>query len=965
MKKPGKYIYFAILFILPLLFYPAIYSSGWRSSSDVHAMLEFSSSLLALTAGIMVLIHFLTTGNRSFLIISCGLILIGAEELVHGIFALERIWFVILPAYNLAITTTWLGGNLLLLISFLISAAAGEKEIKASNRIMYSILFNLLSFIAATILVYFIFNSSFLPDFVKMGSTQKKITELLMGTMFIIAFFINFRIKREHISTSPIIKGLISFLLIRALVHIYIAGSRDFYDANWDVAHLLSLLSYFFPILGVWAEMLKLHHYSQLKLAELAREKEEHMRAIEALQKSEEKLNHLFSNISDVIYSVDVASQEFNYLSPSFTRLTGYTFEDIKKTGGRKKFVQKVVDASTFKEWEEFLLKLDKDQSQKDFNYETLWHCKDGTYKYLSDHWIPIFVNGKIDSTYGILTDVTQRKLSEQILTNQNISLSRINQVAIGFSKLSFNDSLEDFITKQAKEISGASLVIFSVFDSAKRRLLPVNIETDEEYSREINSILADYLNGTQIELSEAEYQNLLSGTTRRMDNLTDASCGGISDPAGKKIQTILDINRFIVLVYVIQGNIFGTTILGMTSGLHDPSNEILENFNHFTAAALQQRHSEKVTRESEEKFRTLFEKAKDGIILINLNRDYILINEAFAKIHGYSIPEIEEIKLENLNTPETNSKAEERIRRILHGDTSQFVVTHYHKLGKIITLDVASSIINLGDDKYIIAFHRDITDKLIAEDELKAKMAELTMLNAELEKYIYANQELKQFTYIASHQLQEPIRTVSNFSNIIEEDFSEALGYEGVKHLHIIRDASKRMAKLIDSLLDYSQLGRNKTMDYIDCNKLVETVISDLDSQIDESKAEIIVNHLPYLHIYQVEFRQLFYNLLSNAIKFRKENTRPEVIISSWKQDDSWLFAVADNGIGIDPEHFEKIFDIFQRLHIDENIYKGKGIGLAYCNKIIQIHNGEIWVESEPGKGSTFYFSIPVINID
>ncbi len=127
--------------------------------------------------------------------------------------------------------------------------------------------------------------------------------------------------------------------------------------------------------------------------------------------------------------------------------------------------------------------------------------------------------------------------------------------------------------------------------------------------------------------------------------------------------------------------------------------------------------------------------------------------------------------------------------------------MTHYHKLGNIITLDVAASIINLGDEKYIIAFHRDITDKLNAEDELKKKMDELTRMNEELEKYIYANQELKQFTYIASHQLQEPIRTVSNFSKIIEEDFSEALGGEGVKHLHIIRDASKRMAKLIDLL--------------------------------------------------------------------------------------------------------------------------------------------------------------------
>jgi PAS domain S-box-containing protein len=963
MKKIGNYIYFLLLFLVPLLFYPAIHASGWRSSSDIHAMLEFSSSLLALTAGIMVLIHFLTTGNRSFLIISCGLIIIGAEELLHGIFSLERIWFVILPTYKLAITTTWLGGNVLLLISVLISAGAGEKEIRSSNRIMYSVLFNVMSFIAASFLVYLIFNSPFLPDFVKLGSSQKKITELLLGTLFLAAFFIHFKTRGEQIHTSPIIKGLVSFLLIRSLVHFYIAGSRDFYDANWDAAHILSLLSYFFPILGVWTEMLKLHHYSEVKVTELARETEEHMKAIEALKESEEKLNHIFSNITDVIYSVDIESGEFNYLSPSFARLTGYSSDDIKKMGGREKFIQKVVNATTFEEWDRFLLTLNKDQSQKDFNFETLWHCKDGTIKYLADHWIPVYVNGKLDSTYGILTDVTQRKLSEQILTNHNNSLSRINQVAIGLSKLLFNDSMEDFIGKQAKEISGASLVIFSAFDRAKHKLIPVNIETGAEYATEVDALLSDYLKGPQIEISETSYKDLSGGITRRMDNLNDASFGAITGTTGSRIQTLLGIDRFIVLVYEIHGNIFGTTILGMHETLLDPADEILENFSHFAAAALQQRDTERVTRESEEKFRTLFEKAKDGIILINLNRDYLLINESFASMHGYTIKEIENIKLENLNTPETDSKAEARIRMILQGDTSSFVVTHYHKLGNVVTLEVAASIINLGEEKYIIAFHRDITDKLVAEDELKTKMAELTRLNEELEKYIYANQELKQFTYIASHQLQEPIRTVSNFSKIIEEDFSEALGFEGVKHLHIIRDASKRMAKLIDLLLDYSQLGRNKILDYTDCNKLVETVIADLESLIDETKAEIIVNHLPYLHIYPVEFRQLFHNLISNAIKFKKVNTRPEITISSWRRNDSWLFAVADNGIGIDQVHFGKIFDIFQRLHQDENIYEGKGIGLAYSKKIVQIHHGEIWVASEEGKGSTFYFTIPVIN--
>jgi light-regulated signal transduction histidine kinase (bacteriophytochrome) len=254
------------------------------------------------------------------------------------------------------------------------------------------------------------------------------------------------------------------------------------------------------------------------------------------------------------------------------------------------------------------------------------------------------------------------------------------------------------------------------------------------------------------------------------------------------------------------------------------------------------------------------------------------------------------------------------------------------------------------------------ITDLKKVEGDLTNKNIELARLNEELEQFTYANQELNQFAYTASHQLQEPIRTISNYLNVIKEDYASLLDRNVLGYFNTIEDATKRMAELINSLLDYSRLGRNKKLVHVDCNQLIDKVISDLNYVISSSDANIVVSDMPVLSLYEIEVHQLFQNLIKNSIKFQKKGARPEIQIVSEKLDRKWQFSVTDNGIGIDPRHFERIFQIFQRLHTNEEEYEGKGIGLAYCKKIVQMHLGEIWVNSNPGKGSTFYFTIPVL---
>jgi light-regulated signal transduction histidine kinase (bacteriophytochrome) len=222
---------------------------------------------------------------------------------------------------------------------------------------------------------------------------------------------------------------------------------------------------------------------------------------------------------------------------------------------------------------------------------------------------------------------------------------------------------------------------------------------------------------------------------------------------------------------------------------------------------------------------------------------------------------------------------------------------------------------------------------------------------------------EMEQFIYIASHDLQEPLRTLLNYIQLLEEDYPEQLSGEIGDHLGEMKSAITRMGVLVRSLLDYGRLGQHKVLALTDVSRVVKEVLADLNTLIKTTHTTIEIEYeLPDLYVYETELRQLFQNLINNAIKFRKQDTAPIIKIGCIRHDDYYEFFVSDNGIGIDPKHFDKIFLMFQRLHKEE-VYKGYGVGLAYCHKIVDMHGGRIWVESEPGKGSVFRFTILMMN--
>lgn len=246
----------------------------------------------------------------------------------------------------------------------------------------------------------------------------------------------------------------------------------------------------------------------------------------------------------------------------------------------------------------------------------------------------------------------------------------------------------------------------------------------------------------------------------------------------------------------------------------------------------------------------------------------------------------------------------------------------------------------------------KEITVRKETQIELKKTMVELER----------SNKELQQFAYVASHDLQEPLRMVVSFLQLLSKRYEGKLDKDADEFIGFAVDGAVRMQRLIQDLLTYSRVNANEgEYKRVGLNTILGQVRFNLEKMISENSAILITQDLPQIVCDETLMVRLLQNLIENAIKYRREEL-PYILVSAKEQEDEWIFSVQDNGIGIEKQYYERIFEIFQRLH-GKNEYPGTGIGLAVCHKIIERHNGRIWIESELGKGSTFYFAIPKEN--
>ena len=370
---------------------------------------------------------------------------------------------------------------------------------------------------------------------------------------------------------------------------------------------------------------------------------------------------------------------------------------------------------------------------------------------------------------------------------------------------------------------------------------------------------------------------------------------------------------------------------------------------------------NEQQQREQDILYRSVVESTGFGVIIANSEGIIIESNEAFVKMLEYDRKEeLIGKKIGTITGPNNLSGNVVKQKKLKTGELKSIYVFKQYiaKSGKLI--DVQTNIVGRYNDEgkligYLATIY-NLSQRINFEHRIASLLEEVKKSNVELKR---SNQELEQFAYVASHDLQEPLRMVGNFVQLLEEEMGTRMNDEEKLYVNYIVDGVTRMSELIQDLLQYSRVGRaDMKMVKIDPNKIIDKKLQDLALRIKETKTEIIMGEMPEL--ITCEPNQLgivFYNLINNAMKFNK-STVPQVAINCEENQNKYIFSIKDNGIGIDKKNYLQIFEIFNRLHRKEE-YKGTGIGLALVKRIVLKHHGEIWVDSELGKGTTFFFSI------
>jgi PAS domain S-box-containing protein len=357
--------------------------------------------------------------------------------------------------------------------------------------------------------------------------------------------------------------------------------------------------------------------------------------------------------------------------------------------------------------------------------------------------------------------------------------------------------------------------------------------------------------------------------------------------------------------------------------------------------------------RRSAQEIRDLYDSAPCGYHSFDADGVLLRMNATELSWLGYERDEVVgRMDVRDLLTPESAERWPS-LRNMLMSSGALHDVEYelVRRDGTTFPVSLSASVVRDDDGNFVMSRSTvfDITERVRARAELAGVATDLQRSNTELE----------QFAYAASHDLAEPLRTISSFGQMLSRRYADELDEKGQRFLGHITEGAARMQRLIDSMLVYSRIGRTESVrTEVDARKLVEQVVASLGAAIEATGARVDVGALPPVIASPDQLGQVFQNLLANALKFAAPDRPPELAVSAEREEGAWRFTVADNGIGVEPRHADRIFQMFQRLHTRDE-YEGTGIGLALCVRVAERHGGRVWVDSEPGVGSRFHFTI------
>jgi PAS domain S-box-containing protein len=406
---------------------------------------------------------------------------------------------------------------------------------------------------------------------------------------------------------------------------------------------------------------------------------------------------------------------------------------------------------------------------------------------------------------------------------------------------------------------------------------------------------------------------------------------------------------------------LIGREVAGVLEFFRDrpaaPDHALLEAMTHIgvqLGRVVERGRAREALRSSEARFAGIISISSDAIVSTDEEQRITLFNQGAENVFGYAAAEVLGQPLDLLipersrpsHAAQVRGFGESAVASRRMGERGR--ISGRRKGGEVFPADASISRLELGGRRIYTAVLRDVTDRVRGEEELAARTGELERSNAELE----------QFAYVASHDLQEPLRMVASYTQLLARRYRGRLDEDAEEFIGYAVDGVTRMQALINDLLAYSRVGtRGGAFEPVDTGAVLDRVLASLGPAMEDAGATVTHGPLPTVRGDAVQLGQLLQNLVGNAVKFRGD-APPRVHVSAERGPGEWVFSVADNGIGIDPEYAERIFVIFQRLHTRAE-YPGTGIGLAICKKIVERHGGRIWPEPAPGGGTVFRFTL------
>ena len=625
------------------------------------------------------------------------------------------------------------------------------------------------------------------------------------------------------------------------------------------------------------------------------------------LRISNERFKLVSEAISDAIWDWDL-TQNTIFWGRGYHTLFGFP-EDMAQVDENAWFEN--IHPEDYPEIWKSILEARENPDQKYWSGEYRFRKYDGTYAYVFEKTVIIRDDtGKVTRMVGALQDITKDKETENYLkllnsvvtnTTDAILITSAFEKGKGYPVIYSNKAFTEMTGYAEKEIIGKD---------------PNFLQGKESNSTELKKLNQNLRNGKSSKFQIINYRK--DGTPFWVDLI---------------ILPVSNKNRKITHWIGIQRDI------------------------------TEQKKSEQELKEMIERYKLVSEATNDAIWDWDIQKNIHFWGEGFSKLFGV-----------DLNTKK-NSPEEWSSR--IHPEESHFVINYLNQLlenksqnkfsieykfrrkdgSYANVLDSGTVIRNKsGKATRLVGAVQDISKRKEYESSLQLLNETLQKANKELE---ISNKELEQFAYVASHDLQEPLRMISSFLGLIEKKYDSQLDEKGKKYIHFAVEGAKRMRQIIMDLLEFSKLDQmHESKGWIDPQEIIATAKLFQKKNIERKKAVIHIDTLPQIFGHKNSLIQLFQNLISNSLKYQPENQTPEIWIGCKELDEAWEFFFKDNGIGIDNEYLEKIFIIFQRLHTQET-FTGTGIGLAISKKIIDIHRGKIWAQSQPGKGSTFFFTL------